>query len=282
MKSANPKNSRRRGRPRRRAGQTGAGPPRADSPEVIAAIEQAVRDLRAELNRLDRRQIKSAQERQAAGQSLSKADSGLLRRFKDITEELMFWEYCRRLPNRVYRLLSGRQSKVLLEQSERHGLPVAGASLDLLAIIRAFHDLLSRHRHRLLTEDPDETLMKSGEGPTLERWRLAKAQLAELDVQERIGNLADMDAVRFGFGILANILRGVGEKLQRHFGEGAADIFNNGIEDFQRAAEAQFEGPQPFEIARPVPLPDFEASKTPNPITIDPATSRSRPSHPGP
>lgn len=262
MKSANTKNSRRRGRPRQRAAHTGAAAPKDNSPEVIVAIDQAVRDLRSELNRVDRRHIKSAQERQAAGQSLSKADSGLLRRFKDITEELMFWEYCRRLPNRVYRLLSGRQSKVLLEQAERHGLPVAGASLDLVAIVRGFHDFLSRHRHRLLADDPDETLMQSGEGPTLERWRLAKAQLAELDLLERRAQLIDMDGIRAALGILGGVLRGVGEKLQRHFGQGAADIFNDGIDDFQRAVETQFEAPKPIELTVPVPLPSFEASKT--------------------
>ena len=233
-------------------------------PESSIAIDQEIRDLRADLNRLDRRQIKSAQERQAAGQQLSKVDATLLRRLKDLSEELMFLEKSRRVPQRIYRLLSGRQAKELLEQATRHGLPFAGTSLDVVAIIRGFHDFLSRHRHRLATVDSDEMQMRSGESHTLERWRLAKAKIAEIELEEKLETIILIDSVRDSLITMAHVLRGVGEKLRHHFGQAAADVLNEGFEDLDRTYQVKY-GPksrakQPETTA---PHPDSRSSYTP-------------------
>ena len=260
MKPAQPKRKRSLERQRRQA----PSPPEDKVSESSVAIDQEIRDLRADLNRLDRRQIRSAQERQAAGQQLSKVDANLLRRLKDLSEELMFLEKSRRIPQRIYRLLSGRHAKVLLEQATRHGLPFTGASLDLVAIIRGFHDLLSRHRHRLAAVDTDEILMRSGESPTLERWRLAKAKLAEIELEKKLKTIVLLDSVRDSLITMAHVLRGVGEKLQRHFGQAAADLLNEGFEDLDRTYQVKYglnsSAKQPESTA---PRPDQLPSCTP-------------------
>ncbi len=239
-------------------------PPDNKVSESSVAIDQEIRDLRADLNRLDRRQIKSAQERQAAGQQLSKVDTTLLRRLKDLSEELMFLEKSRRVPQRIYRLLCGRQAKELQEQATRHGLPFAGTSLDVVAIIRGFHDFLSRHRHRLATVDSDEMQMRSGESPTLERWRLAKAKMAEIELEKKLETIIFLDSVRDSLITMAHVLRGVVEKLQRQFGQAAADVLNEAFEDLDRTYQVKY-GPksrakQPETTA---PHPDDPPSYTP-------------------
>lgn len=241
MKSARSK--KKRSLKRQRPPAPSPSPPDNKVSESSVAIDQEIRDLRADLNRLDRRQIKSAQERQAAGQQLSKVDATLLRRLKDLSEELMFLEKSRRVPQRIYRLLSGRQAKELQEQATRHGLPFAGTSLDVVAIIRGFHDFLSRHRHRLATVDSDEMHMRSGESPTLERWRLAKAKIAEIELEEKLETIILIDSVRDSLITMAHVLRGVSEKLQRQFGQAAADVLNEGFEDLDRTYQVKY-GPK--------------------------------------
>lgn len=264
MKSAKSKKARATGPPRQPPGDTSLT--KDNAAESNLSIAQEIRDLRAELNRLDRRQIKSAQERQAAGQTLSRSDSALLCRFKDVSEELVFLEKCRRIPQRIYRLLSGRQAKVLLEQATRHGLPFSGTCLDLAIIIRGFHDLLSRHRHRLSTDDSDEVLMRSGESPTLERWRLAKAQLAEIELEEKIGTILHINDVLVFVGTMADIVRRVGERLQRSYGQPAADVLNDGIDDLERIYELKYGSSMPNQPRTSVPHPEFLPPFTPGPI----------------
>ncbi len=266
MKSANSRKS--RPRTRKRPQPVGASLTKDNTSDASLAIEQEIRSLRADLNRMDRREIKSAQERQAAGQTLSKTDAALLRRFKDVTEELVFLEKCRRIPQRIYRLLSGRQAKVLLEQAARHGLPFSGTCLDLAVIIRGFHDLLSRHRHLLSTDDSDEMLMRSGESPTLERWRLAKAQLAEIELEEKIGTILNINDVLVFVGTMADIVRRVGERLQRSYGQPAADVLNDGIDDLERIYELKYGSNMPNQPRASVPHPEFLPPFTPGPICL--------------
>src|SRR4051812_14117329 len=45
------------------------------------------------------------------------------------------------------------------------------------------------------TASPDDPLLAGGDSPNLERYRKAKAELAEMDAAERRGQLADVNAL---------------------------------------------------------------------------------------
>ena len=102
-------------------------------------------------------------------------------------------------------------------------------------------------------------LMRSGESATLERWRLAKAKLAEIELEEKVGTLLILDDVLEWANMMAHVMRGVGERLQRSFGQAAADVLNEGIDDLDRICEVRFGGEGSKPPPSSVPLPKFQA-----------------------
>jgi len=64
--------------------------------------------------------------------------------------------------------------------------------------------------------DPDElALAAGGSSPALERWRQAKAQMAEIDLDRVKSQTLDRGRVHEVFGQVGNLIREVGEQLQR-------------------------------------------------------------------
>lgn len=81
----------------------------------------------------------------------------------------------------------------------------------------------------------DDPLLNSGDSPGLERYRLAKAGLAELDLAEREKHCWTADAVHDGLMIISQTFRQASETIQRQFGPEAYAI----LEEAVREAEAQ-------------------------------------------
>jgi hypothetical protein len=87
----------------------------------------------------------------------------------------------------------------------------------------------------------------------LERFREAKANLAELDLQERKGELVPRDEIREGLGRFAARIRGAGDLLERQFGPEAAEILREALDDctleldrsFGDGADGQTDNQQP-------------------------------------
>ena len=75
----------------------------------------------------------------------------------------------------------------------------------------------------------------SGDSPQLERYRAAKAGLAELELHERLKSLVSRSQVRECILAFAQQIRNVGEHLTRRFGNDAADMLIRGVDDGYRA-----------------------------------------------
>ena len=92
----------------------------------------------------------------------------------------------------------------------------------------------------------DAALWDSGDGsPALERYRAARADLAELDLEERRGDLVDRREFQALLLRTAHILRGLGESLQRQYGPDAQGLLDEAIDDVEREVQrhfAQYEG----------------------------------------
>lgn len=92
---------------------------------------------------------------------------------------------------------------------------------------------------RVLTSD-DDPLLSSGDSPGLERYRQAKASLAELDLAEREKTIWTADAVHDVLTIQSQTFRQASETLQRQFGSEAYAILEGAVREAQTRIDDLF------------------------------------------
>ncbi len=159
------------------------------------------------------------------------------------------------VPKKLWVQWSGRQYKILDEQAQRYGIPVGGPSIDLAEVAVWIHDLLAAHGRRILAGDAatdiwddmeDGGTESSPASPALERKREVEYQLRLRDLAERDGQLVSRERTRQGLALAAGIFKQFGDTLQRQFGADALDLWNDALNDWERAIEASFgDGQQP-------------------------------------
>lgn len=160
-------------------------------------------------------------------EDLTRAERAAVKRHEK--EERLRWQFYHAIPQKHWRQMSGRQTKVINEQADRHGIPFGGATVSLPAVVRALHDFLADNKYKLSRDD--DVLMTGSPSPALERYREERAALARLDRLEREGELLPRDSVRQSLAKTAAILRIAGETLQRQYGPEAAEVLNDAIDD---------------------------------------------------
>lgn len=149
------------------------------------------------------------------------------------------------IPKKVWCAWSGRQHKVLDEQAERYGIPLAGATIDLAAVAMWIHDLLAIHGRRIRAGDAAAEIWDEGEeprSPALERKREVEYQLRLRDLAERDGELVSREKTRQGLAAGAGVFKQFADTLQRQYGADALDLWNDALADWERAIEQLFGG----------------------------------------
>lgn len=86
----------------------------------------------------------------------------------------------------------------------------------------------------------DDPLLNAGDSVGLERYRMAKAQLAELDLAEREKVMLSADAVHDGLAIIAQSFRKACEALQRKFGAEAFLILDESVKEAETKINDMF------------------------------------------
>jgi hypothetical protein len=171
-------------------------------------------------------------------QELTQAEREALKRHEKQKEERLRWQYYHSIPQKHWRRMSGRQTKVINEQAARYGIPFGGATIDLSAVVKGVHDFLAENAQKLARDD--DVLLQGGSSPALERYREERAELAHLDRLERQRQLLPRNEVKEALGRLAAILRGAGDAQQRQFGAAAAEILYDALDDAQREIDRSF------------------------------------------
>jgi hypothetical protein len=189
--------------------------------------------------RVDRDLVTAAYRKLTNGQELGRREREALKRHEKEKEERLRWQHYRGIPQKHWREMSGRQTKVINEQSARYGIPFGGPVIDLPAVVRGLHDFLAENA-RKLAKDDDDPLLNAPASPALERYREERAALARLDRLEREGQLIPRDQARESLGRVAAILRGAGEVLQRQFGATAGELLYEALDDCTREIEHFF------------------------------------------
>ena len=199
-------------------------PPPSATPGSTVEREVVARGLQKIL----RREKLTVQEQQAVA------------RHEKQREEELRWKFYRSIPQKHWREMSGRQTKVLHEQAALYGLPFGAAKIDLPEVVRRLHDLLAL-RGRQLLADPHDPSSGRADSPALERYRDERARIAQLDRLERESELIPSAAVQQFLIRLASLLRTAGEKLRAQFGPEAYALWEAVFVQLERELEQHWE-----------------------------------------
>lgn len=96
----------------------------------------------------------------------------------------------------------------------------------------------------------DPMMLAPGDSPALERWRNARADTAEIERDLKVGSVVDAEIIHQCMVPALRGMRGVGERLRNEFGNAAADIFNEGIDEFGARMLAELEKFRPAKDAK--------------------------------
>ncbi len=142
------------------------------------------------------------------------------------------------VPKCEYQVLAGpdgkpRPQETINGQADRYGIPLRGPTIDLRAVLTWVHDAFASGHFRPQGDGDDPMLAGGVDSPALERFRDARASLAELDLLERQGVLIPRDEAHAGMVRVAGILRGFGEQ-QRLYGPDAVEALDAVLDDLER------------------------------------------------
>jgi hypothetical protein len=85
-----------------------------------------------------------------------------------------------------------------------------------------------------------EALLAPGsDSPGLERYRLARAALVELQLEREKQTVLPVDRVRETLGRWAGILRRAGERLRQRHGNDAGDVLADALEECRKVIETE-------------------------------------------
>lgn len=192
----------------------------------VSHVDQILRKLAAEAIRKNR-----------AGQRPTAQELAALRKVERQQEEERRWQYYRTVPKQHYLMMAGdgekpRANKVVNEQADRYGLPLRGKTLDLSHVLRSFHDFLARNKHRLAKGDSEgDALSGQGESPDQKRLHKAKADMAEMDRDERRATLISADRLREICIDVGGVLKSARRRLVKKFGRDAGKMLDEGLRD---------------------------------------------------
>lgn len=141
-----------------------------------------------------------------------------------------------------YCKLSGRDARVLKDQAKRYNIRFSGPVVDLSEVLPALHDFLStygpivRRMERTgldLVDDP--VLVGGSSSPALERYRLARAGLAEHELARARGEFLPSSVIGEGLRAFAHRMRSFSKVLEQRRDVELMDLFDGVTDDALRS-----------------------------------------------
>lgn len=134
--------------------------------------------------------------------------------------------------------ISSRQFKSYLPR----GCPGSPKNYPMSDIIAWCKEHVWKAKPGLVLTGEDAALAEGVDSPSLERWRAARADMAELDLHQRQQELVALSDVHELFVLTAQVYRDAGDQLVRQFGNAAGDIIAQALEAAERHAERRWGG----------------------------------------
>lgn len=123
------------------------------------------------------------------------------------------------------------------------GMPGRPGRYDLTKIIHWLRSPAGPWHPKLQPAAADDPLLvdSDSESPGLERYRQAKAALAELDLEERRKSLLNVAAVRSILARWATIIRRLQERLAKQYGADAGAVVRDSLDECRRVIHDEFD-----------------------------------------
>jgi hypothetical protein len=129
---------------------------------------------------------------------------------------------------------------------------------------RRFLDARDRAVERADERDAEALMTEGADSPAMERFRLARAQLAELELSERTAQVVRLDKLEPAIARFASILRKAGETITRLHGNDAGNVLIEAIDEAVRNWRHML-GPVPAGRDDAAPAEPRPARKSPAP-----------------
>lgn len=117
------------------------------------------------------------------------------------------------------------------------GMPGQQGCYDLAKVVQWLRQDGPWRARAAVAETDDPLLAGDSDSDGLERYRQAKAALAELDLEERKGQLISREKVRPVLARWAAVIRRCGESLGKVFGASATEKLNDALDECSRVVD---------------------------------------------
>lgn len=190
----------------------------------------------------DQHLARVAVEKIRRGDHPSRDENAALRRVQLAVDEKKKQAIYRAIPQADWCKLSGRSRQVIRDQARKLGLPMGAATIDLNILLPALHDLFSR-----ISASEAATGWSAASGSPNgiavddadSRLKMAKAEIAELDLAQRTGQLVKRSDVQQCYAVIAQSMRKASELIGRHHhGAEARRILDERLDHAQSLLDA--------------------------------------------
>lgn len=178
--------------------------------------------------KLERELAAAARKKIREGSRPTRDEAAALRRAEKREDEELRWEHYRSIPQKHWREMSGRPTKVLHEQAERYDLPFGGRTVDLPELARKLHIFLAANARKLAQGDEVDA---SDAERSLQEYREERTIIARLERQQLEGRLVDVEQLYPAILEFAERIRRAGELLMRSGDTEGASVVEDAVEE---------------------------------------------------
>lgn len=196
---------------------------------------------------------KSYREKLASGQRTTRAEQRAFAKIEQLHLQEFGLRFLDRMPKKHYQRITARQSKQLLECSDRYGFPydVSAPTVNVSRILRWFHDFLAANGSSLVTSDGEDAILQLASKELKDEYvkrRIAEKDLdierKRIEVETLSSKYVPIEPLREYHNSLSRLLRRLQMKLAKHFDGEDREIIENGFDDLihdcERLAESHF------------------------------------------
>ena len=186
--------------------------------------------------------VRSALDKIHLGNSLTNRELAAYKRWNAAQREAHVQEFIRAIPQKKYRSWCDvKDAKTIYKHCDLYGFPVRGKTIDVTAVVRHLHNFLV-DKGSVLQAKASAVAEADSE---IQRQRAAKADILEMERDEKRGTLLPRSLVHDMHVRFAARLRKAADSLGRRFGAEAQRVLADALDDCERFVNDTLGGNDP-------------------------------------